>query len=225
MSRHPSVPSTVLQCEQLEDRLALDATSYVKSLYQNLLNRAADSGGLAFWVNQINNGMSNFQVAQDFWRSAEHRGIEIDSYYQNFLGRTADPAGRAFWVNQMMNGASEVQVIARFFTSGEYISEHPTPDAYVTALYANILGRTPAGSELIFWDNELAMFGAGTVTLGILTSTESAVDIITRDYITFLSRTPDTAGLNSWLAQFQNGASIEQVAEGILGSPEYAAKH
>ena len=39
--------SSTLSVEKLEDRLVPDATSFVTSLYQNLLNRAPDAGGLA----------------------------------------------------------------------------------------------------------------------------------------------------------------------------------
>jgi Domain of unknown function (DUF4214) len=226
MSSHPPITHSTLQCEQLETRLALTATSYVTSLYQNLLNRAPDSAGLTFWVNQINSGLSNFQVAQDFWRSAEHRALEIESYYTTYLGRTADRIGLNFWVNQMLRGEPEVDVVAQFLTSGEYIFLHPTPANYITALYAAILSRLPSGTELNFWENELAVNGAGRVTAGILLSRESAIDIISFDYVAYLERQPDVGGLNNWLNQLMsNTASVETVAEGIIGSTEYAALH
>src|SRR5260221_683582 len=93
-----------LNVEQLEDRLALDATSFVTGLYNNLLNRAPDTAGLNFWVARINGGETNHDVAQDIWRSAEHRGIEVDAFYANLLHRTADAGGRAVWVNQLLTG-------------------------------------------------------------------------------------------------------------------------
>jgi hypothetical protein len=222
----PTIIRTPLQCEQLETRLALNATSYVTSLYENLLNRAPDSAGLTFWVNQINSGMSNFQVAQDFWRSPEHRAIEVESYYTNYLDRAADTIGLNFWVNQMLKGEPEVDVVAQFLTSGEYIALHPTPDAYISALYADILSRVPSATELVFWENELAVNGAGTVTAGILLSRESAIDIVSFDYQAYLERQPDVTGLNYWVNQLLNNtASVETVAEGIIGSAEYAALH
>jgi hypothetical protein len=226
MSSPSSRPKAVLSCERLEDRLALDAASFVTGLYQNLLNRAPTANGLAFWVNQINNGLSHFQVAQDIWRSTEHRGIEVDFYYTHFLGRNADPVGRAFWVREMLSGMSELQVAALFLTSGEYIASHSTPDAYVTGLYADVLARSPGLSELNFWDNVLAADGPGTVAVDILTSNEAYIGIINNDYQTYLGRTPDTIGLNTWLTDLRNGtATVETVAEAILASAEYAAKH
>src|SRR6266852_6505667 len=116
-----SARRTTLFCEPLEDRLALDATSFVTSLYANILSRAPDASGLALYVQEIKDGSSNQQVAQQFWVSPEHRGIQVDAFYQTFLNRLADSSGRAFWVNQLVTGAvSELQVEADFLTSAEY---------------------------------------------------------------------------------------------------------
>jgi hypothetical protein len=219
--------SACLSIEQLEDRLTLDATSFVKSLYQNLLHRAADSAGLNFWVSQINNGMTNQQVATGFWQSPEHRGVEVDTYYQTFLNRTADAAGRAFWVNQLTSGAmGELNVEFSFMTSVEFINAHPNPGAFVTALYVDLLGRAPSIAEQATWESILSIQGAGVVTFDILTSAESYTHIITGYYQTYLNRAPDTGGLSLWLSQLQTGTgTVESVAEGILGSVEYANTH
>jgi hypothetical protein len=227
MSLTPSIHRTVLQCEQLEDRLALDGTSYVKSLYQNLLNRSADSSGLAFYVNELNNGFTNIQVAQQIWGSPEHRGVEVDSYYQLFLGRSADANGRAFWVNQMVSGAmNELQVEVQFTLSGEFMAAHNNPTAYINALYLDFLGRTPSLNEQSFWQGALQTFGAGTVSASIVTSTESFTDIIGKDYVKYLNRFVDLNGLANWLSQLQTGqGTVESVAEGIIGSAEYASHH
>src|SRR5262249_35112503 len=75
MSRCPHVPrSAVLAIEPLEDRLALDATSFVTALYRDVLHRTPEAQGLSFWVQRIQSGTSNLQVATNFWESAEHRG-------------------------------------------------------------------------------------------------------------------------------------------------------
>lgn len=219
--------SACLSIEQLEDRLALNATSFVTSLYENLLNRAPDTAGLNFWVSEINSGMSNQQVATGFWQSAEHRGVEVDTYYQTFLNRAADAAGRAFWINQLTSGAmTELNVEFSFMTSVEFVNIHPNPGAFVTALYVDLLGRSPNISEQATWEVVLQNQGAGTVVIDILTSAESYTHIITGYYQTYLNRDPDTSGLSLWLSQLQNGTgTVESVAESILGSVEYANTH
>ena len=44
-------------------------------------------------------------------------------------------------------------------------------------------------------------------------------------YTTYLGRDGDPAGVASWVAKLQAGASEEEVAAAFLSSPEYSAKH
>ena len=50
---------------------ALDNTQFVTLLYNNVLNRAPDAGGLAAWTTAMTNGMSRAEVVQGFSQSAE----------------------------------------------------------------------------------------------------------------------------------------------------------
>ncbi len=213
--------------EQLEDRVVLDATSFVTALYSDLLDRAPDPAGLAGWVGAIQNGQSNQQVATAIWRSAEHRGLEVDSYYESFLNRPADPAGRAGWVNAMVTGAlNEQGVETAILTSAEFTSKFSTPAAYVSGLYLDILDRPPGPTEQTFWVNALARSGNTFVVTSILTSSESYTRIVTSDYQNYLLRQPESAGLQGWLnALLAGSATVESFAEGILGSGEYAQLH
>jgi hypothetical protein len=219
---------TRLECEQLEDRQLLDATTFVTAVYNNLLGRAPDTGGLNFWVSVIqNNGFTNQQVATDIWRSTEHRQDEVLSYYNNFLHRTADAGGLAFWTSVLVNGQlNEQGVETAFLTSNEYVNAHPTPETFIQGLYLNILARFPGANETAFWVNALSTNTAVAVTGSILTSTESFTDIIDRYYTTYLLRTVDASGLDNWLTQLQTGrGTLESVSEGIIGSAEYANVH
>lgn len=228
MSSTTANRKTNLNCEPLEDRLALDATSFVKSLYLNILGRTADSGGVAFWVDQIqNNGLSNQDVATDIWRSTEHRTAEVNAYYENYLHRAADASGLAFWANELGNGTyNEQGVKTPFMTSNEYIAAHSTAGVFIQGLYLNILSRLPSAREVTFWENGLANFGATAVTASILTSTESYRNLINSYYSNYLNRTVDANGLDNWLSKLQSGTgTVESVAESILGSTEYANIH
>jgi hypothetical protein len=216
-----------LAIEKLEDRLVPDATSFVTSLYHNVLNRAPETAGLNFWVGKIQNGMSNVQVATGFWQSIEHRNLEVNIYYQTFLGRTPSAGELSFWVTQMTSGKmGELAVQAQFALSDEFLADNNSPAAFVGALYEDFLGRAPTLSEQASWQNVLATDGPATVTVGIEKSAESYTRIIDNCYITYLNRSADSAGLAFWLNQIQTGrASVGLVAELILGSAEYAAIH
>ncbi len=223
-SRSYTTPLAVLAVEQLEERLALDATSFVTGLYNDVLKRAPDSGGLNFWVQRIQAGTTNLQVATFFWESAEHRGLQVDEYYQNYLNRSPDANGRAFWVNRMLAGISnETGVQLGLLASVEYVAAHFTPEAYVSGVYLGVLGRAPGTLEQAFWQNVLLTQGAAVVAANILISTESFVRVLDGYFADFLNRGADLSGQQFWLARLQtNQATLTTVAEGFLGSTEYA---
>jgi hypothetical protein len=213
--------------EQLEDRLVASATSFVTSLYQNVLMRNPETTGLNFWVTQIQNGMSNATVATGFWQSVEHRTLEINDYYQTLLGRSPTVAESNFWVKVMTSGKmGELDVQANFVLSNEFVADHDTPENYIAALYAAFLGRAPSIDEEVSWESVLAANGAPTVVVGIERSAEAYTRIVDNYYTTYLKRNPDPAGLAFWLNQIQTGQeSVGLVAELILGSGEYANGH
>jgi hypothetical protein len=227
MAQTPSIRRVVLLCERLEDRLVPDAKSFVTSLYQNLLNRAPDPSGLSFYLQEINNGASNQQIATEIWRSPEHRGIQVDGFYLTFLHRNADTSGRAHWVNELLSGnLNELGVTANFLTSAEYMTTRTTPLGFISGLYQDVLGRSPSTIEQLFWEDTLARMGSAAVTAGIITSPEAYTDALSADYLKYLNRSPDATGLDHYLNQLETSqATVETVAETILGSAEYAANH
>ena len=93
------------------------ATVFVTALYENVLDRAPDGNGLAYWGQVLANGTSRQRVAHEFRVSKEHRTLEVESYYTTYLGRQAEAAGLAFWVNKLEDGITENQVIAGILTS------------------------------------------------------------------------------------------------------------
>ena len=217
----------ILAVETLEDRCLPDATSFVTALYNQLLNRAPDTAGLNNWVAAINSGASNQAVATAIWQSAEHRGDQVDAAYQLILGRASDPTGRQVFVNALMSGQiGELGLDNILFNSTEFALRNNTSNAFISAVYVDMLGRTPSIGEEANWQAILATFGTNFVTTSIITSAESFGRIITQFYSTFLSRTPDSGGFSSFLSALQTGqGTVEAVAVAILGSPEYANKH
>lgn len=214
-----------LALEQLESRELLDATSFVTAVYQDVLKRSPDQAGLTFWVDQLESGQAdNFEVGQGIWGSLEHRRQQVGNYYANILGRPADQSGLNFWVNRLLNGTdNELSVQAGFYSSPEFVAAHSNPSDYISVLYQGILGRAASPDENTFWQAQLAQFGAIFVSGAIITSTEKFLRVLDRYYEHFLDRPPDNSGINFWLPPLQSGAlNVGQVAEGFIGSPEYA---
>src|SRR5262249_20620854 len=99
---------------------------------------------------------------------------------------------------------------------------------WLNKIYRDILGHDrDAGSQQQL--NRLNSAPAGQalavrtqVAIEVLTTTEYRNRQITKDYITFLGRTPGSAEVDFWRGLIeQNGFTQEQVIASIMSSPEY----
>jgi len=92
----------------------------VAHIYQALLGRTADAGGLDFWFDRADDGAALTSIAMGFMDAAEYTGETqtnaqfIDSLYDGLLDRDGDAAGTAFWVGQLTNGMSRAAVTVNF---------------------------------------------------------------------------------------------------------------
>lgn len=97
---------------------------WVSAMYQAILGRPADPGGLAYWTGQLAQGASRATVAQGFAASPEREGQLINDDYFTDLGRAADSAGQTYWLNAFQNGLRNEDIIAGFLASDEYYRAH-----------------------------------------------------------------------------------------------------
>jgi len=98
------------------------ATPWLNGIYQNVLGRAADSGGLASWTHLLNAGVSRDGVALAIVTSPEAFGRLVNAAYHDLLGRAVDPQGQTIWVTQMEHGLAPSQLLARIAGSAEFIA-------------------------------------------------------------------------------------------------------
>ena len=106
-----------------------NATEYVKQLYNGLLGREPDDGGLTSFVDRLyNQNVSAGVVAESILGSPEFKGRQltneqyIDVLYLGLLGRNADPEGKANFLSLMACGQSRAWVYLQFLGSPEYKS-------------------------------------------------------------------------------------------------------
>lgn len=198
-------------------------SAFVAGLYCNLLQRTPDPQGLTEWVRALQLGASHHDVAQGFWRSAEHRGLEVESFYQTFLDRPADAAGRAAWVNALQAGVSETDVMLAFLVSPEYQARRPGNVQYVSGLYIDVLGRSADLAGGLGWVQTLEQgTDRATAARAFLTSGEFYLRTVDDYYSAFLDRTADSAGRLHWVTELRTGRQdLEGVAEALLASEEY----
>ncbi|MEC3863263.1 DUF4214 domain-containing protein [Mesobacterium sp. TK19101] len=176
---------------------ALNNTEFVQLLYQNVLNRAADAGGLANWVDQLDGGATRAQVVLGFSESPEfitNTSVEAANFtlarnpaswsdemfraYHATLDRDPDLGGFSGWIEQLANGTPLVNVITGFVNSTEFQN-----------------------------------------TYGALSNTQF-VELL---YQNVLNRAADAGGLADWVGQLDGGTSRAQVVLGFSESPEFIA--
>ena len=106
-------------------------TGFTKMLYDNILGRVSDAGGLDDWVTALNNGTITLgDVVYGFVFSDELEPMIsaftneefITFLYENVLDRNADPNGYAGWVSAMNSGMSKEEVLLHFIDSDEFRS-------------------------------------------------------------------------------------------------------
>ena len=76
----------------------------------------------------------------------------VESWYQLFLHRPSDPAGLRDYVDRLRRGIAAEDVLAGFLGSEEYYKLYGSRDrAWVAALYADMLDRSPSRREIQGW--------------------------------------------------------------------------
>ena len=94
-------------------------------VYQAAFARTPDNDGLKFWLGQIDNGTSLYDVARGFLSSAEFQSIYganptseqyVARLYQNVLGREGEAGGVAFWTGELNNGVRDMATILTNFS-------------------------------------------------------------------------------------------------------------
>jgi CSLREA domain-containing protein len=92
---------------------------FVTALFQDVLNRQPDAGGLASFEQRLANGVSRGTVAALIFSSPEYLNDLVASDYQTLLGRTPDPTGAAGFFLALNSGANDAAVEATILGSAE----------------------------------------------------------------------------------------------------------
>ena len=95
-------------------------SSWVTLLYQKLLNRAPDAGGLQLWITYTNNPKYGRDwVAYNFYQSEETRMRRVEAIYQTLLFREPDTVGWPFWTARVLS-TGDLQLAWEVANSDEY---------------------------------------------------------------------------------------------------------
>jgi Domain of unknown function (DUF4214) len=213
--------------------------AYVFALYHDVLGRAPDTSGFAFWTGELNAGRrTRFDVADSFLRSPEHVGQVVDQFYLQILRRSADTPGRQHWIDEIVSQRlTEAQVVLNFVSSPEFASQTRDDAVFVNQLYQRVLQRTdqvgsgttapPGGTSQAEIDFQVMALRSGTQTrdgmaLAFLSSEEAAIKAMNEYFSTFFHRTPTASELQTRVAQLERfGGDPNFIQAQFLSSAEY----
>lgn len=122
----------------------------IDDLYRRALNRRSDSPGRAYWLQQLNNGLTYELLGTLFYGSGEYykqagntNRAFIRSLYENILGRKPDAGGLAYWSGLMDSGRIDSIKAARLF----YQSEE-SRRTRAGLLYRQVTGGVPDSASI-----------------------------------------------------------------------------
>ncbi|HLJ95683.1 MAG TPA: DUF4214 domain-containing protein [Gemmataceae bacterium] len=201
--------------------------AFVAQAYLDLLQRPADTGGLATWTTLLNQGMSRTAVVEAMESSPEYRADVVQSLYTQYLHRIADTGGLTGFVAFLGAGGSAEQVAAIMAGSSEYFQTRGggSNSGFITALYQDALNRTAdAGGQAAFSQALANGMTRTQVAAAIVSSAECHRDLVQGYYQAFLRRAADSGGLNAFTTLLGQGTHDQDVIAFVMGSNEYLAR-
>ncbi|MEC3860168.1 DUF4214 domain-containing protein [Mesobacterium sp. TK19101] len=154
----------------------LDNEDFVSLLYWNVLGRAPDAGGLASWLDLLDDGASRQSVVLGLSESAEFKATtnadaqsfveaqtqslwadDVFRMYQATLDRAPDLGGFLTWTDNLASGWDYQQVVAAFVNGLEFQATYGALDngEFVNLLYQNVLDRDADAGGLASWTSAL----------------------------------------------------------------------
>ena len=151
--------------------------AYVKMLYKVFMDREADQGGLNYWLDLLNQGMSReyvykgFAESQEFTKICTSYGIErgtvkltqardqnvnltkfVNRIYVKAMNRTGEANGLNYWCSQIQSKKmTPVQVAESFIYSKEFTDKNLSNTEYIKVLYRTFMGREADTAGLNYW--------------------------------------------------------------------------
>src|SRR5665648_977828 len=130
-----AVANSITYSAEYRSRLIADS-------YRTYLNRSPDSGGLAHWLQMMDQGMTIQQMEAGFLASAEYylragstSSRWVQRLYLHVLGRSAGASEVNYWVQKLNSGWTKEGVAMGFLISTEQLT------AVVDGYYVDLLGR------------------------------------------------------------------------------------
>jgi hypothetical protein len=156
-------------------------------------------------------------------RSAEFLARVVQEIHGTYLDRPPEAAALAAGIAFLQGGGTREALAAMVLGSDAFfLRAGATADAFVRALYGELLARPADAAGLQFWAQRLQ---AGTtraqVAAGIHGSQEAERREVQLFYLRYLHRPADPGGTDFFATALQQGAPEEEVIAALAGSDEY----
>lgn len=102
------------------------------------------------------------QVIDAVLASPEYRQHLVTAVYESFLHRAPGPQAVSYWSGQLASGAGFDGLLIGVVGSQEYYADAGgSPQAFVQALYRDLLGRSGGASGVTYWTDRLGALDHG----------------------------------------------------------------
>jgi hypothetical protein len=126
-------------------------TGWIQALYQDFLQRMADSDGLVFWTTATA-GEPPLSIALSFALSPERNEALITGAYVTILSRLPEPSALAYWQTQFQTGLTLNGLDSQIIGSDEFYTRTGNANLnFIAGAYEAALQRPPAQQEIDFW--------------------------------------------------------------------------
>ena len=159
----------------------LSDDEFLETMYQTFFDRASDSVGKTYWMNQINGGASRkavlagFVVSEEFGNLCSEAEIErgliledgtpvnagiyqfVKRQYTCCLQRDGERAGMDYWATKIAKReVSAVDTAKEFFFSAEFEGKGLSDKQFVERLYETFLGRPFDEIGYAYWNDKMS---------------------------------------------------------------------
>lgn len=188
------IANTILSSTEFATRFgaSLANDTFVDLIYTNLFGYTADATNRAFWVGNLDAGVSRAEFVSSLAEAQDARNVTattltaglwdlnetadfIARLYAVALDRAPEVTGLTGWRHYAETGATELDVVSQVMGSSEYNALYGTADdrSFVQSLYRNALDREADDDGLSGWLNHLGAGGSrASVILGFVEAAE-----------------------------------------------------
>lgn len=132
---------------------------FLTHVYENLWGRDPDASGLAYWAEQMEDGLSSGEVMSQMLTSPdfEQSYMDLGIAYRVLLDKNPDKDGLHFWSNALKQGLPLNSFIDFVFNETGFLENYPylTNQGFVEILYQKALGREADTGGLVYWTGML----------------------------------------------------------------------